>query len=85
MIWSLLLGWIAKRGIVIGIAFAVATAVALWDHKRATRHRAEGAEKVVIASKKEGRKRNEKVNDIRRSVERSNAWKRLREEYGDDR
>ena len=82
MIWSLVVGWIAKRGIVIGIAFAIATAVAFWDHKRAVRHRAEGANKVVAASKEQGRKRNEKVNDIRRSVKRSDAWKRLRDEYG---
>lgn len=85
MIWTLIAGYIAKRGIIIGLVFAVSAAVAFWDHKRATRHRAEGAKKVVIASEREGRKRNEKVNNIRRRIKRDTAWKRLRDEYSIDR
>jgi type VI protein secretion system component VasK len=82
MIWALLTGWIAKRGIMIGVIAAIGAGIAFWDHSRANRHRDEGRKEVVDASKKEGKRRNEEVRKIRRSVTPDNAWKRLREEYG---
>ena len=82
MIWTLIAGWIAKRGIMMGVIAAIGAGVLFWDHKRAERHRNEGKREVVDASKKEGKRRNDKVRDIRRRIKPRGAWKRLREEYG---
>lgn len=82
MIWTLITGWIARRGIMMGIIAAIGAGVLFWDHKRANRHREEGAKEVVDASKKEGKRRNDEVRKIRRAITPDNAWKRLREEYG---
>jgi len=82
MIWALVTGWIAKRGIMIGIIAAIGAGIAFWDHKRANRHRDEGRKEVVDASKKEGKRRNDEVRKIRRTITPDNAWKRLRKEYG---
>lgn len=82
MIWTLIAGWIAKRGIMMGVIAAIGAGVLFWDHKRAERHRDEGKRELVDASKKEGKRRNDKVRDIRRRIKPRGAWKRLREEYG---
>jgi len=84
MIWALVTGWIAKRGIMIGVIAAIGAGIAFWDHGRANRHRDEGAKQVVDASKKEGKRRNEEVRKIRRSIDRDGAWSRLRKEYSAD-
>lgn len=81
-LWTTVLGWIAQRGIIIGIITAVGIGVAVWDHRRAERHRDEGAREVVQASKEEGKRKNETVRQIRRRIEPSTAMRRLREEYG---
>lgn len=83
MIWALITGWIAKRGIMLGVIAAVTVAVAVWDHQRANRLRSEGANKVVQASKEKGRERNEQVRKIRDNIKRDGAWQRLQREYAD--
>ena len=82
MIWSLLMGWIARRGIMMGVIAAVGAGVLFWDHRRAERHRDEGKREVVDASKKAGKRRNEKVAKIRRRIRRDGAADRLFKEYG---
>ena len=81
MIWTLITGWIARRGIMMGVIAAIGAGVLFWDHKRAERHRDEGKQEVVDASKEAGKRRNEDVRKIRRSIPRDGAWKRLRKEY----
>jgi type VI protein secretion system component VasK len=82
MIWTLVAGWIARRGVMMGVIAAIGAGVLFWDHRRAERHREEGKKEVVQASKKEGKRRNAEVRKIRRSVPTGGAWKRLRKEYG---
>jgi len=84
MIWTLITGWIARRGIMMGVIAAIGAGVLFWDHKRAERHRDEGKQEVVDASKAEGKRRNEKVRDIRRRIKRTGAWNRLRKKYAAD-
>ena len=85
MIWALITGWIARRGIMMGIIAAIGAGVLFWDHKRANRHRDEGKRELVDASRKQGKRINEEVRKIRRSVPTRGAWERLRKEYGHDR
>lgn len=73
------------HGIKIGLALAVLVGVFTWDHNRANRHRAEGAKKVVQASKEDGKRRNAKSKEIRSGINPSTAWKRLLSEYANDR
>lgn len=75
------LGWIAQRGIIIGTIAAVAIGVAVWDHRRADRHRDEGAREIVQASRETGMQKNAKVRKIRRRTSGSDAMRRLRDEY----
>jgi len=81
MIWTLVAGWIARRGVMMGVIAAIGAGVLFWDHKRAERHRDEGKQEIVDASKQEGKRRNDQVRKIRRRIPRDGAWERLRKEY----
>lgn len=80
-----IVGWIAQRGIMIGIGAATVAGLLYWDHTRANRLRTEGAKEVVEESRKAGEKRNDEVRKIRRRIKPNDAWNRLRIEYGADR
>lgn len=87
MISTLALGGILNwfRGsLVAQIAAGVVALLGVWKINNMVIER-KIIKEVVQASHKAGIKRNEKSEQIRRSIDPGTAWKRLRQEYADDR
>jgi hypothetical protein len=67
--------------IAIGVSVAMAI-VGIWDHRRAERHRSEGAARVVRESNDKARDNARKASDAHARARKPGAADRLRREYG---
>lgn len=79
---NIILGWLAwfRGSLVAQIGAGALAFLAAWQVNNYI-ERGKGRNQVVQASKEAGAQRNEKVRQIRRRIDPSDAWERLRNEY----
>lgn len=80
--WALPL--LASRNGLVGIAvLGLIVTVLMWDHRRAERHRSEGAARVVRESNIKASDNARKAADAHARARKPGAADRLRREYGE--